>query len=257
MTASCANDKVAVIAHRGFWNCEQAGFSENSIASLRCAQEAGLWGSEFDVQMTADSVLIVNHNSTVPAPESSGDSLWVISEHTYAELAQCLLPNGERRPTLEEYLAQGAKCPSTKLVMELKKQSTMQQEDLLLDKAFEVLKNTGMYDPEKVVFISFSFNMTQRIAVEAPEFTNQYLEGNLPPEALDLTHINGMDYNYKVLQQYPKWVAKAREKGISTNTWTINTEELAKEMIGYGVQAITTNEPLMIRALLGKKELKN
>ena len=53
------HERTGIVAHRGFWNCEEAGYAKNSIASLRCAQEAGFWGSEFDVKMTADSVLLV------------------------------------------------------------------------------------------------------------------------------------------------------------------------------------------------------
>ena len=254
MSAGCSSDKVAVIAHRGFWKCEEAGFSENSIASLKCAQDAGLWGSEFDVQLTADSVVIVNHNDNIIAPDST---VLKISEHNFAEFADCLLPNGERRPTLDEYLAQGAECPSTKLIIELKKQESEAREDLLLDKTFETLKKCGMYDPDKVIFISFSLHITERVAEEAPGFTNQYLEHDKTPQMLSAMNINGMDYNYKVYQNFPDWVKEARGLGLSTNTWTVNDEAVAEEMIGYGVQAITTNYPLMIRSLLGSRELRN
>ena len=60
-----AQKKSAIVAHRGFWNCEEAGYAKNSVAALRCAQEAGFWGSEFDVNMTSDGVLIVYHDSDV------------------------------------------------------------------------------------------------------------------------------------------------------------------------------------------------
>ena len=56
-----ARKKTGIVAHRGFWNCEEAGYAKNSVAALRCAQEAGFWGSEFDVNMTSDGVLIVYH----------------------------------------------------------------------------------------------------------------------------------------------------------------------------------------------------
>lgn len=42
--------QTKVIAHRGYWDCE--GSAQNSIASLKKAAEAGVYGSEFDVQMT-------------------------------------------------------------------------------------------------------------------------------------------------------------------------------------------------------------
>lgn len=254
MAVSCTQEKVAIVAHRGFWNCEEAGFSENSLASLRCAQEAGLWGSEFDVQLTADSVVIVNHNDNIVTPDST---VLKICEHSYAELSQYPLPNGECRPTLDAYLEQGAKCPSTKLIMELKKQSSPEQEDLLLDRAVEALKRCGMFDPQRVIFISFSLHITERVAEELPDFTNQYLEHDKTPQMLSQMNVNGMDYNYKVYQDFPQWVKEARELGLSTNTWTVNTPEVAREMIELGVQALTTNEPLMIRKLLGRSERKN
>ena len=35
LAASCStSNKIAVTAHRGFWNCEEAGYAENSIKSL-------------------------------------------------------------------------------------------------------------------------------------------------------------------------------------------------------------------------------
>ena len=64
LAASCS-PKVAITAHRGFWNCEEAGYAENSIKSLELAQANNLWGSEFDVHMTSDLVLVVNHDAHI------------------------------------------------------------------------------------------------------------------------------------------------------------------------------------------------
>lgn len=118
--------KIAIVAHRGFWKSEQGGMSENSIASLRAAQDAGLWGSECDIHLTADGIVIVNHD-----PSIAGKS---IRTHNYSDFAQDLLPNGEHRPTLDEYLVQTSKCKTTKLVIEFKKQGSDAVEDELVDK---------------------------------------------------------------------------------------------------------------------------
>ena len=96
-TADTAGD-VAVVAHRGFWDCEQAGYAQNSIGALRAAQQAGFWGSEFDVQLTSDGVVVANHD------KEYGPKKMVIAQHTYEELVQYPLPNGEKLPTLAEYL---------------------------------------------------------------------------------------------------------------------------------------------------------
>ena len=43
VSVSCRQkeEKVAIVAHRGYWNCEKAGYAKNSLAALKCAQEAG------------------------------------------------------------------------------------------------------------------------------------------------------------------------------------------------------------------------
>ena len=65
MAEAQKTDGAGIVAHRGFWNCEQAGYAKNSLAALKCAQEAGFWGSEFDVNMTSDGVLLVYHDSYI------------------------------------------------------------------------------------------------------------------------------------------------------------------------------------------------
>ena len=86
--------KNKVIAHRGAWKAQ--GLPQNSLASLREAIRLGCEGSEFDVWMTADEVLVVNHD---------GDFMGMEIEHsTYQQLLAQKLPNGEPIPTLREYL---------------------------------------------------------------------------------------------------------------------------------------------------------
>lgn len=64
-TSSLLEHKVGIVAHRGFWNCEEAGYAQNSVAALRQAQLAGFWGSEFDVQLTADTIVVSNHDKEI------------------------------------------------------------------------------------------------------------------------------------------------------------------------------------------------
>lgn len=244
--------KVAIVAHRGFWKCEQAGMSENSIASLKAAQDAGLWGSECDVHITADDVVIVNHDPTIAGKQ--------IATRNFNDFAEDLLPNGERRPTLDEYLVQAAVSKTTILVIELKKQPSPEREDKLVEKTIEAVKAHKLYDPSRVLFISFSKHMCDIIAREHPRFINQFLSsdlvGNQDPEIYAGQGINGIDYLYGMLKAHPEWVAKAHGKGMSVNAWTVNKEKDIQRMIEIGVDAITTNEPLLVRELLGAKEFK-
>lgn len=241
--------KIAIVAHRGFWNCEAAGFAQNSIASLKEAQAAGLWGSEFDVHITTDDVVLVFHDDLVDGAR--------IDTCEAARFAEHLLPNGEKIPTLDEYLTQGAECASTVLVLELKKEITPEREDVLVDKCIEALKAHELLDPTRVVFISFSKYMCDRIAKEYPAFVNQYLDKDFTPEQLAADGINGFDYNQKVVLKDSTVVERAHGLGMSTNVWTVNSKKKIAKMIEFGIDAITTNEPLLVREMLGEKEFKN
>src|SRR3954466_14307062 len=79
-----------VIAHRGAW--KNTGATENSLAALRHAIDLGCYGSEFDVHMSADSVLFVLHDHAIQGVN--------IEKSTAAELLRIKLANGETLPTL-------------------------------------------------------------------------------------------------------------------------------------------------------------
>lgn len=240
--------KTGIVAHRGYWNCREAGFSQNSIAALRLAQENGFWGSEFDVHLTGDGVVIVNHDNSI-----NGKLIW---STPYSDLKNELLKNGEHRPTLDEYLVQGAKSKTTMLVLEIKKQKDTEHEDILLDKCVAALKKHRLFKPDRVMFISFSHHVCQRIAKEYPEFVNQYLNGDKSPEELQKDGINGIDYQYALLGVKSSYIKRCQELKMSTNVWTVDSENIMKKMIANGVNSITTNEPLMLREVLGENELK-
>ena len=242
------NGKVAIVAHRGFWNCESAGYMENTIASLKAAQDNGLWGSEFDIHLTSDDVVIVNHNNDIQGVK--------IADNPYSVFAAMTHKNGEHPATLDEYLTQGEKCKTTILVIELKPQKSEAREYLLWKKTVEALKAHNLYDPSRVLFISFSHYICQRIAVEAPQFINQYLEGDYAPELLAAEGINGIDYHQKVFLDNPDYVKTAHEKGMTVNAWTVNRDDTMRSLIYLGIDALTTNEPLLARKVLGDDEFK-
>jgi glycerophosphoryl diester phosphodiesterase len=78
-----------VVAHRGAW--KQQNLPENSIAALEHAIALKCAGSEFDVRMTKDDVLIVNHDADYHD--------LTIEDYNYAVLAKFKLSNGEELPT--------------------------------------------------------------------------------------------------------------------------------------------------------------
>ena len=242
------SDGTGIVAHRGFWNCEEAGYSKNSIAALRCAQEAGFWGSEFDVNMTSDGVLLVWHDNNVEGKR--------IEKHLYEDFKYYRLKNGEPIPTIDQYMEQAKKCPETVLVYEMKKHSCDEVEDRFVDLAIANLKKHELLDPSRVIFISFSHHICKRLAEKLPGFTVQYLNGDKDPAAVKADGINGIDYNYKILKINKKWAAKANRLGMTTNAWTVNRKEDMEAILKMKVNMLTTDQPLEARELMKELNIK-
>ena len=113
---------VGIVAHRGYWNCEAGGRARNSLAAFKAAHEAGFWGTEFDVNMTADGELIVFHDETLRGKR--------IDHTDWAEIADHRLENGETIPRLDEFLAYANRQKNfPMLVFELKGHITEELQD--------------------------------------------------------------------------------------------------------------------------------
>ena len=214
--------KTAITAHRGYWKCEEAKGAQNSTTSFRLAQEYGLWGSEFDVRLTKDDVVVVNHDDDINGK--------VIRDYNYDEIKDELLSNGERICTLEQYFGQGKKSRKTVLVLEIKPMGSDADDEILLNKCIQALKDYGLFNPKRVIFISFSLYTCKRLAKLCPAFTNQYLEGDMAPSELKALGINGIDYEQGVFARHPEWVKEAHDLGMSVNVWTVNSEENMRKL---------------------------
>ena len=231
-----------IVAHRGMWK-ENA---QNSIASLGEAQNFGCWGSEFDVHVTADDVVVVNHDGII------GDTK--IQTSTAQEVCQHKLKNGEHVSTLDEYLKQGTRNKDCILVMEIKPHYNKEREDVAVVKCLEGLLQHKLLDPARVVFISFSYHICKELARQCPGFTVQYLEGNKTPAEVFADGINGIDYHYSHFKKHPEWVKEAHHLGMSVNAWTVDKADDIRLMRDLGVDQITTNDPILTREILfGRK----
>ena len=239
--------EVAIVAHRGFWNCGEAG-AKNSLASLEQAHKNDFWGSEFDVNMTKDGVLLVFHDRKINGK--------YIEKTRAKDLEYYRLSNGESIPTLDEYLELALKSPETMLVFELKAHTTPKVETKAVKASIKALKKYGLFNPERVMFIAFSRHMCNEFAKLAPGFTIQYLENDADPDDLVKSVINGIDINYKVLEKNQNMYDRARANGMSINTWTVNKEEDIRKMIELGVDQITTDNPLLVRQILHQMGVK-
>lgn len=134
--------QTQVIAHRGFWKTENA--AQNSVTALNKAAENKFYGSEFDVQLTADGVVVVNHDNTIQGLN--------ISKTPYEKLKGLKLKNGEILPTMADYLQEGKKLPGIQLILEIKPHQTKEQEDLVTETTVKMVKEYGL--EKQVEYIS-------------------------------------------------------------------------------------------------------
>lgn len=245
-TAAAAPEKAKprVIAHRGHWQYESS--AQNSISSLRNAIAIGAWGSEFDVLLTSDSVLVVCHG-----PEHDGRT---VEETPYATVKESLLANGETLPTLEAYLAAGRKAKRTRLVLEIKSLSTPEKESQAVRQVLETVKR--LKAEKQVEYIAFSRHVVEEMLRLAPEAPIAYLNGDLTPAELKEMGCSGLDYHYSLIQAHPEWVEQAHDLGLTVNVWTVDRPEVMQEMIDRGVDFITTNRPAELQALLEGKDAR-
>ena len=227
-------NKNQVIAHRGAW--KKNNFPENSIASLNEAIRLKCFGSEFDVHLTLDSILVVNHDLTYYGLP--------IGKSTYAQLLERKHPNGESIPTLKKYLETGMKQNGTKLILELKPQNMGKERDLFLAK--KVLDMVRKLKAEAWVdYISFSYDICAYIISNLPSAKVAYLNGDVTPEKLKADGFFGSDYHFSVFQKN-NWITTSKKLGLTVNAWTVNSVPEMEWLLVNEVEFITTNEPELL-----------
>ena len=229
-----------VIAHRGAWKNTDA--AENSIAAMQHAIRMGCQGSEFDVHMSADSVLVVNHDPTIQG--------LIIASSTASQLGNLKLSSGENMPTLEAFLKAGLNQNNTKLVLEIKPTTNNARALQLAERVVEMVKN--LKAQAWIDYISFDYNICLEIQRLDPYARVAYLNGDKSPSVLAADKIWGFDYHFSVLQKNEPWIAEGKQKGLTINAWTVNEEAMMKWFLDRRVDLITTNEPELLFKIVKK-----
>ena len=239
--APVPNPSAKIIAHKGY---HPGNVPENSIEALRMAQELGVYGSEFDVWMTSDSKVVVYHDKTLTVNGVSKK----VYECTYAELKAAVEKSGAPLATLEEFLEQGKKCPSVKLICEVKYHDDGEKTVVAAEACHDLVSAAGM--TVQVEYISVNAAALKRLAVLSPGVMLQDVNSDYPMDRATAVAagIKGINYDFNKLTDAQ--IADAHEKGMVVGTWTVDKEEDMRTMINRGVDFITTNEPVLLQQVL-------
>lgn len=228
------NNKV--VAHRGAW--KNKNLPQNSIASLKEAIQLNCSGSEFDVRMTADNVLIVTHDPQYNNLE--------IEKTNYSELAAFKLFNGEKLPTLKEYLLAGIKNnATTRLFCEIKPSKISKERgQLIATKVVQMVE--ALKAKDLVVYISFDYDILKKIIQLEPAALTQYLESNKSIEQLKKDGISGIDYYYNNYKNNLKSIESTKASDFTLNAWTVNNVADMDWLLANNFDFITTDEPELL-----------
>ena len=232
-----------VVAHRGFHAAE--GSWENTVSSLRNAQKLGVYGVEFDVNMTADDSLIVYHGPKIL------DTKLHAQKNRFAEIRAVKLPGGLEIPTLREFFAQGQKDPSTKLILEIKKHATPQRETQVVEAILRLAREMRLVP--QIEFISFSRHACDEVLRLQPDAVVVYVSSDMaamsPAEAKKRGY-GGLSYQLNVLMNRPELVDEANRLGIATTLWMVNDCELIDWAARHGITYVSTDCPDKAEAYL-------
>lgn len=234
-----------VVAHRGYHRAE--GAAKNSLNALRAAQEEGFWGSECDINLSADNELLVIHGDWHPAINTSPKVH--VQRASKEDIRAIPLTSGEVVPTLDEYLAQLASNKGTKLIIELKNHATPERETELVGRVLAKVHEYGV--EEEVEYIAFRPFVCSELARLAPKGTKiAYLCSDYTPLRCKQLGCTGIDYNIAVLKIMPQWIRQAHELGMTVNAWTVNSEKDIRWCIEHGIDNITTDNPALARKVI-------
>lgn len=229
-----------IVAHRGYW--QAPGSAQNSIRSLVKADSIGADGTEFDVWMCTDGVVVLNHDGVINGLSVQDNSSDVICAQK--------LENGENVPTLEEFL-KTAKKLDIDLVLEIKVHSTPEKNAACIDECLRLLKKYKLLN--RTYFISFSEYVCQELAKKNVKRPIQFLWGQKwTPEEAKANGCTGCDYAYGVWKENPTYMDRCRDLGMEINIWTLGTERGIIESINDGVDFMTTDTPELAQELVAK-----
>lgn len=231
------NVGTEIVAHRGYW--AKAGAAQNSRASLQNAIDMNAYGSETDVWLTADNVLVINHDSSI-----SGVS---IQNSNYADIKDLTLSNGETIPTFDDFLQILKNSKRCKLIIEIKTHSKAGRTTEAALATVEAVKKAGLEN--MVEYIAFNYPTCEELAKLTPKVTVQYLcdkdaSIKTPAELKEAGNIH-LDYKYTMYNSNPTFVEDAHKLGLTVNVWTLSSSAEIGEWINKGADFITGDTPVI------------
>lgn len=233
------------VAHRG----ASRYAPENTLAAIRLALEHGVAAVECDVQRTRDGHLVVLHDPTV---DRTTDGRGAVAELTLGQLQRLDAGRwfgpqyaGEKIPLLEEVL----QLVRGRALLQLEIKNGPIFYDGIEGQVLEALRRWDMEDGTLV--ISFDHRCLRELRNLSSRVLTGILYAARLVDAPGAAHAAGADA-LAVSWEFatPDVVAQARESGLGCCVWTVNDEHVARTLLARGVDAVTSDDTLLLQGLL-------
>lgn len=226
---------VKMIAHRGVSGLER----ENTNAAFVAAGNRSYFGIETDIHKTVDGKYVIIHDDTTG--RVAVDNL-IVELSTYDTLRSLTLLNMDGKksrsdlkiPNLAEYISINKKYGKT-AVLELKNAFTEAE----IFEICDMIDALGYLDG--VIFISFCYDNLVYLRKKYPNQAAQFLTSKYDEFLIGRLKEYNLDLDIRDTALNAENVAAIKAAGITINCWTVDNAARAEELIGYGVDMITTN----------------
>lgn len=248
-------DRTLVIAHRGF----SAEYPENTIAAFKAAVAAKADYIELDVHLSKDGEIVVMHDDTI---DRTTNGTGFVNDYTVAELkkfdAGAWFDHafvGERIPTLLEAIDL-VENTSTRLCVEIKEKQK-QHYPGLEKRLVEIVHQKDLIG--HLVVTTYNKNVVSNLKKLEPRLPiaydlnkDEYKKANEKPaeSAMVVLNTNANMACFNHIHLSNEIISECLFNGVPLWVWTVNDEETMEKLVGFGIEAIMTDKPDVLRNVI-------
>ena len=233
--------RPAVCAHRG----DNVNAPDNSYEAFELAISEGVPWIELDVQLTADGVVVAEHDGTLKRRFGLDKT---IPEMTYEEIMQHEVINtGDEYKhvhitTLEEVLLL-AKENNVLVQVEPK---PLEENSGLEEEVLRIIEKTGMHD--RVMIISVYSDSVAKAKELDPKMTTAHAVMKAWKDYAEVKDADNLSAEVGTIS--PELVHDMHEAGMKVFCWTADDPDGIQYLVSCGVDVIGTDDPVMVNKML-------
>jgi len=228
------SSRPLVFAHRG----GSALAPENTMEAFANGLSLGADGIELDVHLSRDGVAVVNHDATV---DRTTPGQGAVSSLTAAELARLAVP------ALSDVLS---RFRDARVIIELK----VNRKELA-GAVVDVVRRADAV--ERVCLGSFGLKVLNAVRGAAPAMATSAAREEVrwalyrswvrrPPHGVRYAGFQVPEMAGATRVVSRRFVDLAHHAGLGVQVWTVDTEDAARRLLDWGVDALITDRPDLI-----------